>query len=104
MARLKPYVGDNHKDKPKFKVDRSSPIKPTKQDKLEVKNANRSRKKAKRQEARKEIKRKLDLKTKGICPQCEEGILIHTISDDNVEMYCCDNCDEVYTKEEVENG
>lgn len=62
MTRLKPYVGKNHEGDPKFKVDRNSPNKPTKEDKLRVKNANRSRKKGARRDGKDEIKKQLEKK------------------------------------------
>lgn len=106
MSRLKPYVGKNHEGDPKFKVDRNKPIKPTKADKEEVKNANRSRKKGARQDGKRFIKKHLDLLSKGICPTCEVGILIPVKTNDGdgktIEYYECDECKETFVKELVD--
>ena len=58
---MKPYTKDKHMGAPKFKAERPSGINGgakgiSAYDKLVIKNANRSRKKSKRQESKKIIK------------------------------------------------
>jgi hypothetical protein len=54
-AKMKPYVADKNQGNPKYAVSLGEGMRISDTNKLEAKNANRSRKKAARQEARKII-------------------------------------------------
>jgi hypothetical protein len=57
--KMKPYVGENHKGEGKFTVSKGRGLGISQTSKLITKNANRSKKKGARQEAKKEIKKYL---------------------------------------------